>query len=1560
MAVLEETSTSSSRASSSSRRAAAARCSPASETSDEEKRQVAKTPSSDEETKDEEEGFKYNPGERRKAELKLRQHAWQFWRWKEPPPPPPLSMDDAKVTPMANANIFSQLAFQWATPIMVLGWRRALEATDLNKLPSQRESDHMSALLLEEWDRQSAEVAEFNRKLESGESRISLARKARWAINIGLKKATGRKLEAGATLAEREAIWRRPPPPGALAPPVPKKKGPNKGKSAPPAPPRPPNYSGHKRASVAWALHKQLKWLVWSSVAVKALGDISQVTSPLVVKQIIKFGQERYAAAHMPAAAYEQAFGGSPPPLGHGIGYAFLLFFMQWFASIFTHQFFYRAMSVGVYSRSALIAAIFKRATKMSAKDRSPGKLLNHASTDVSRIDFASAWSFMIFTTPIQLGICLGLLIGQIGPSALAGFALLIISFPFQGFIMKIMFAARGGSMVFTDQRSKLINELLGGMRIVKSFGFEVNFLKRLDFIRRKELQGIRKILTLRSFVNAVSFSLPTLAAVIAFLIYSALGHDLNPANIFTALTLFQLLRMPLMFLPLSLSAGTDAYNAFLRLQGVFEAPQMKDTSELDPDAADAVQIVDATFQWFEVTKSDTMGGKKSDGAETPRLKGRKRMLMRKKAEASKIDAADQAKAEQAAGSAGDQSEATANLAQVGPKITDAGAPAAAAEQEPFALRHLDLSIARSQLCAVVGPVGSGKSSLLAACLGEMPQKEGRIIWGTKSIGYVPQQAWIQAASLRDNILFGRTFEQERYWRCIRLAELEGDLAALPQGDLTGIGERGITLSGGQKQRVSIARALYLDPDIYLFDDILSALDAHVGKSIFQNAILGLKARGKTVLLVTHALHHLHDVDRIITMEDGQIAESGTYKELKGREDGAFARLMEEFGGTAEEEDEEKKEEEEGGIEDAKHDDKEDAKRKKEAGSGIMTQEQRNTGSVSGKVYKDYIRAGRGSFMLPLIIITICIVQVITVLNSYWLVWWQEEYFGVGRQGLYMGVYAGLGVAQAVFLFFSGFFTSMLSFWACANLHNDAMTGIIFAKMSFFDTTPVGRIMNVLTKDIDVADNQIADAFRMALNTIGQVLGSIILITVLTHYFVVAVAVVCIGYYFGALFYRSSARELKRLDAILRSSLYAHFSESLTGLTVIRAYNEVQTFTRENMKRNDEENRAYFMTIINQRWLGVRLDLLGAILTFVVALLVVCADTISPGNVGVALSYVVTTTQSFSWMTRQIAEVENDMNSIERLTYYTKSLDQEAEQEVPNKVGPSWPERGEIDISNMALRYRTGLPLVLHDVNLKVHAGEKVGIVGRTGAGKSSLLTGLLRLVELERGSVHIDGVDISKMGLAELRRKVAVLPQDPLIFSGTLRSNLDPFGEYDDARLNDALKRAYLIDADAEETPPRPATPASGLDEKAGDDKAGDDKAVAATRQQRFSLDTPVEEEGANLSLGQRSLVSLARALVKDSQIILLDEATASVDVKTDARIQETIRTEFASRTLLCIAHRLRTIISYDRIAVFDAGRVVEFASPLSLFDRPDGIFRDMCLKASITREEMVAAVRT
>lgn len=452
---------------------------------------------------------------------------------------------------------------------------------------------------------------------------------------------------------------------------------------------------------------------------------------------------------------------------------------------------------------------------------------------------------------------------------------------------------------------------------------------------------------------------------------------------------------------------------------------------------------------------------------------------------------------------------------------------------------------------------------------------------------------------------------------------------------------------------------------------------------------------------------------------------------------------------------------------------------------------------------------------------------------------------------------------------------------------------------------------------------------------------------------------------FGAAFYRSSAREIKRLDSLLRSALYSHFAECLAGIGTLRAYGVTKNIQEENYRKVDEENRAYLLTITSPRWLGIRLDVLGSLLILIVALILVCtAKTISPGQVGVALSYILSTAQLLTLATRQVAEVENDMNAVERILYYADALPQEAEQvttsdkplrwnhfgndglpvgrtqtgaekgaNATTQVGlpAAWPERGEIELRNIKLRYRPELPLVLKGISMHVPGGTKVGIVGRTGAGKSSLLGGLLRLTELAEGQILIDGIDVSRIGLRDLRRRLAILPQDPLLFSGTLRSNLDPFGQWDDARLWDSLRRSSLVGDAGTPTGPGGA--------------------------EALTLDMPIEEGGLNLSLGQRSLVSLARALCKSSRIILLDEATASADSATDAKVQATIREQFADRTLLCIAHRLITILSYDRIAVFSQGYLVEYNSPLKLFDDAASHFHDMCTKAGVGRADILAA---
>lgn len=768
----------------------------------------------------------------------------------------------------------------------------------------------------------------------------------------------------------------------------------------------------------------------------------------------------------------------------------------------------------------------------------------------------------------------------------------------------------------------------------------------------------------------------------------------------------------------------------------------------------------------------------------------------------------------------------------------------------------------------------------------------------------------------------------------------------LEDGDGTEIGEKGINLSGGQKQRVNVARAVYFNAEIIALDDPLSALDAGVGKALFFNSIVGALS-GKTRILVTHALHFLPYVDNIILMEDGVIAEQGTWDQLRAR-DGSFARLIRDFG--SEEQADMKDEQEQDSVEAAFQEKKYDRNNMVAKGTAhsLMQTEERNAGSLKKGTFFTYFRAGKGHIMIPLLLLSVTVAQAFTVMTSFWLVYWQENKWPYG-DGFYMGIYAALGIGSALSLFYQGFTNALMTYFASVRLHRDAIKRVIFAPQSFFDTTPLGRIMNRFAKDIDTIDNTLGDAMRMAVQTLGAILGATVLIAIVQPYFLVAMAVVTLLYAHNAAFYRRSSREFKRIDAILRSSLYSHFSESLSGIGTIRSYGESERFCEDNIKRMDVENRAYYLTIINQRWLGIRLDFLGTLLTFSVAIIVVCSHTVSAAKGGLGLSTMITVQQSFSWLVRQLAEVENDMVGAERIMHYANELEQEASHQIEAAKPPrSWPAEGRIEFDNVRMKYREELPDVLKGLTLSVGAAEKIGVVGRTGAGKSSIMMALFRMSELSSGSIKIDGVDLSKIGLHDLRSGISIIPQDPLLFSGTLRSNIDPFNLRTDLELYDALKRAHLVHSTPRVSMAVPLMSISGEPLPSG---------AQTPAQGRFTLETVIEEEGGNLSVGERSLVSLARALVRGTKVLVLDEATASVDVSTDSKIQQTIRDEFKDRTLLCIAHRLRTILSYDRILVMSDGKVEEFDTPLNLY-KMKGAFYEMAQKSSIKEQDLIVSL--
>ncbi|TYJ53516.1 hypothetical protein B9479_005847 [Cryptococcus floricola] len=1353
----------------------------------------------------------------------LWRHSLPFVKPKHPPPPPPATLDDAPVIPDITANWFDYLFLNWISPLMALGSARPLDDRDLWKIDDARSAKAYSAKLLGAYRRRTQKANEKNARMLDSTIPLPFTRRILYSIS-----PNGQRKEK--EYREKHA---------------------------------------NKRASLFMSLGDTFGVYFAIAGALKLFADVCAAVSPLLVRRLITLAGEYQAS--------KQA-GLGEPSKGDGVGAAIGLLVLLLASSFAMHHYMYMGMSVGVWSRTAIVTSIYQQALQFTQKSRGlipNGKLVNHISTDTSRIDFAAGLFHMLWTSPIQMVIIIIILIVQIGYSALPGIGLLLITTPFQAYLMKFLFTYRGKAAKWTDKRAKILQEALGSMRIVKYMAWEAPFLDRIHGFRKMELKYIRQLLTLRAGIMAFATSLPVLASILSFVTYSLTSHSLEAAKIFTVITLFQLLRLPLAIWPMALSSTADALNALSRLEGVFDAELITETRRLDPKMEEAIKLEHATFTWDAAPEEDD-GKKKGSGTKQ-----------------------------------GKEAKVVEN------------------EEKPqkaiFQLADITLDIPKGSLTAIVGPIGSGKSSLLQGLMGEMRRTTGSVTF-SGSTALCAQSPWIQNATVRENILFGQPFDEERYWNTIRDASLEADLELLDDGDSTQIGEKGINLSGGQKQRINIARAIYFDADIIALDDPLSALDAGVGKAVFFDAILGA-LEGKTRILVTHALHFLPHVDNIITMEDGKIGEVGTYQELKGRPDGAFARLIRDFGG--EDQAEEEMEEEEEAVEAAgvkRVYNREDMVAKGKSHT-LMTVEERNTGNLTKGTFWGYFKAGHGLITLPIVLFAVVLAQAITVITSFWLVWWEELKWPESN-GFYMGIYAGLGFGTAFSMFFQMFSIAMLNYFASVRIHASAIRRVMYAPQSFFDTTPLGRILNRFGKDMDTVDNTLPDALRMGVGTGAQIVGAFILLAIIEPWFLIAVAVVILLYIHCTMFYRRSSREFKRIDSILRSSLYAHFSESLSGVATIRSYGETERFCRDNIYAMDTENRAYFLTVVNQRWLGLRLDLIGSFLVFAVALIVVCSD-ISASNSGLGLSTIVTVQSSFAWLVRNIAEVENDMVGAERILHYANTLEQEQPHQIEETRPPtSWPSEGRIEFKDVRMRYRPELPDVLKGLTLSVGASEKIGVVGRTGAGKSSIMVALFRMSELSQGSITIDGIDLSKIGLNDLRSGISIIPQDPLLFSGTLRSNIDPFDTKTDAELYDTLRRAHLI------------TPTDGI----------------AADSTRFRLDTTIEEEGGNLSVGERSLVSLARALVRDTKVLVLDEATASVDLETDAKIQETIRSEFKDRTLLCIAHRLKTILSYDRILVMSDGQVAELDTPENLF-LMDGIFREMCSKANISLGDIQVA---
>ncbi|KAI1319870.1 P-loop containing nucleoside triphosphate hydrolase protein [Xylariaceae sp. FL0255] len=1356
-------------------------------------------------------------------------------RWGPIPDVPKEKMPSAE----AQAGFFSLLTFQWMAPLMNVGYRRPLQQQDLWEVNPRRSVEVMTAKCKES----------FIRRTKNGESHPLLR-----------------------------------------------------------------------------ALHETFFWEFWIGGFASLVSSVFQVLSPFLLRFLIAFATEAWD---------DMQAGRSPPPISRGIGLILGITFMQLFQSTGTNHFIYRGMMIGGQVRAVMIDMIYEKSMTISGRAKAGGKLITDGpaedgsqddtkdgkkkkkskakkktdaeikndkmgiagdgtgwsngrivsvmSVDTYRVDQASALFHLMWTSPLSTLITLAILIVNLGYSALAGFAVLVIGIPALTRAIRSLFKRRMVINKITDQRVSLTQEILSSVRFVKYFGWEGSFLARLKEIRTREIRGIQFLLGIRNAINSVSMSLPIYASFLSFITYSLTSHGLDPAKVFSSLALFNGLRVPLNLLPLVIGNAVDAWSSLKRIEEFLKSEDQEDTAAYKPEAEHAIEMSNSNFTWERTPTQEAQ------------LKGKKG--------AAKKEPKHPPKSEKALPTSENSSDTASTLVE---------------EREPFKLDNINLAIGRKELIAVIGSVGSGKSSLLAALAGDMRKTSGEVTMGA-SRAFCPQSAWIQNDTVRNNILFGKELDRVWYKKVVKACALESDLDMLPNGDATEIGERGITVSGGQKQRLNIARAIYFDADIVLMDDPLSAVDAHVGRHIMDHAILGL-LKEKCRILATHQLWVLSRCDRIVWMDSGKIRAVDTFDNLMVNEP-EFKHLMETTAVEEKEEEPVKKSEEKSA----------DKSKTKKKGQALMQAEERAVSSVPWSVYGAYVRASGTILNFPLVMAILVISQGANIATSLWLSYWTSDKFGF-TTAVYIGVYAAIGTTQAFLLFLFSISLTIFGTRASKVLLQQAVVKTLRAPMSFFDTTPLGRITNRFSRDVDVMDNNLTDAMRMYFLTLAQVLAVFALIIAYFHYFAIALVPLSFFFVLAAGYYRASAREVKRFESVLRSTVFAKFSEGLTGTATIRAYGLQRHFVGNLRDAINEMNSAYYITFANQRWLSMRLDLIGNLLVFTTGILVVTSRfSVPPSIGGLVLSYILGIVQMLQFSVRQLAEVENGMNAVERLLHYGTQLEEEAPEHTID-VRPSWPEKGEIVFENVEMRYRANLPLVLQGLSMHVKGGERIGIVGRTGAGKSSIMTTLFRLVEISAGRITIDGLDISTIGLHDLRSRLSIIPQDPTLFHGTIRSNLDPFSEHTDLELWSALRQADLVPADAQ---------------------PGDKSDPS-----RLHLDSVVEEDGLNFSLGQRQLMALARSLVRGSRIIVCDEATSSVDMETDDKIQNTMAAGFKGRTLLCIAHRLRTIIGYDRICVMDAGKIAELGTPLELWDIGEsGIFRSMCERSGIRHEDIVTA---
>lgn len=1207
-----------------------------------------------------------------------------------------------------------------------------------------------------------------------------------------------------------------------------------------------------------WALVKAFGPLGLISFLYELIDKVLNFVQPQLLRLLILFVSDKVSDPSV--------------PILRGFIISFGMFFVTLIQTSMSNRFMMRIQEFGFSFRASLASLVFQKSLRLSSQalsERSSGDVVNLISIDAPRVQTCAQELSTLVIAPTEFAICMISLWSLLGKASMAGAGVILLSFPLNGIIVRFQKRLSKKQMQIKDERNRVTNEILVSMRSIKFYSWENPMLSHLLDIRNgRELTNLRKKRLLGQVSSFLWILIPFLVSFATLATFATTSSvPLTSDIVFPALTLLEILSKPILNFPAVFNYIIEGSVALDRIASFLRSPEVDDSliSIKSSDHPTSLEIQNMSFLW---SKPDT-------------------------------------------------SEIREDMDFASFK---------------YALRNINLKANKHDFVCIVGRVGSGKSALLSSIIGQLaaihssaPHKRPSPISLHGSIAYCTQNPWIMNASVKENILFGHELDENYYQRTIEACQLIPDLKILPDNDNTQVGEKGISLSGGQKARLALARAVYARANIYLLDDVLSAVDSHVGRNIIQQVFSksGLLAR-LTIVLATNNIHVLLNATKIYYLENGMVLEEASYDEIGPEAFPKLNRLIIDFGSSSEPSKSPSPEEI---LEPPPYSKaslapfewnplKKNTMSKRTAQSAEVSAK----GKVNWGVYYDYIKACSTSGVLVWVAIFIAS-TLISVRTTYWLKQWAERNSDIGNNSeaiRFILIYAILGLTTSLLTLARG-----VLFWAFLGLrggkiiHEKMARRLMKVPMLFFERTPVGRIMNRFSNDVNKIDDALPRSFNNFLNACLRTTMTLIIVVYAIPSSLPVLIVLGLSYRYFQKYYVAVQREIKRLVSVSRSPIFAHFQESLAGADTVRAYRQQDRFIFIHDANFDFSLQSLHMLRSVNRWLLVRLQMMGSLLIWVSSSLLIykasTSSALSAGMVGFVMSYSLQVTSWLRLIVRFSAEVESNIVSVERCLEYAE-LDPEEDAEGKFDIpGPDWPSKGAIDVKEFSARYAKNLDVVLDNISFSVNPGEKVGVVGRTGAGKSSLVLAIFRMISLSEGQIFIDEVDTKKLRLVDLRQNLSIIPQDSHMFEGTVRENLDPFAEHSDERLWRVLELSNL-----KETVER-------LDGGQG-------------------LESPVSEGGGNFSAGQKQLICLGRALLNPSKVLLLDEATAAVDVQTDKIIQETIRREFKEKTIITIAHRLNTVMDSDRILVLDHGEVKEYDAPETLLQKPDSLFKGMC----------------